>query len=382
MGTVLSIEGDRFLINGKLTYSEIEHCPEKYHGLLMNARFIQGIFNDSLEPERFCRFGRHFDPEENTRELIKALPQWYAQGLRCFTAGFQGGGPCYTINSMTIDNNPFSADGRRMDGAYLRRMKDVILVADQLGMIVIVSLFYGPQSRFLKDDRAVMEGVKTAANWLRDEHFTNVILEVANEHDIEAYKIHPILYNDSGIAELIEIAKRESGGLPAGCSSTGAYFSPEITRASDVVLIHRNNMSRQIFYNQICQVKAEAGNKPVLCNEDSQALSNMQVALDSGVSWGYYNNMTKQEPPVVWGIKNDEDRFFAMRMAQSLGISSCDLPVQSCFEIAGLDDDPFSVNYLFNWLQMPVEGIQTGETVKAVIRLAGGQTIVKEKIAR
>lgn len=241
MGTVLSIEGDRFLINGKLIYSEIEHCPEKYHGLLMNARFIQGIFNDSLEPERFCRFGRHFDPEENTRELIKALPQWYAQGLRCFTAGFQGGGPCYTINSMTIDNNPFSADGRRMDGAYLRRMKDVILAADQLGMIVIVSLFYGPQSRFLKDDRAVMEGVKTAANWLRDEHFTNVILEVANEHDIEAYKIHPILYNDSGIAELIEIAKRESGGLP-----------------------------------------------------------------------------------VVWGIKNDEDRFFAMRMAQSLGISSCD----------------------------------------------------------
>ncbi|HIS46332.1 MAG TPA: hypothetical protein IAB46_02035 [Candidatus Scybalocola faecigallinarum] len=92
--------------------------------------------------------------------------------------------------------------------------------------------------------------------------------------------------------------------------------------------------------------------------------------------------MTKQEPPVVWGIKNDEDRFFAMRMAQSLGISSCDLPVQSCFEIAGLDDELFSVNYLFNWLQMPVEGIQTGETVKAVIRLAGGQTIVKEKIAR
>ncbi len=85
---------------------------------------------------------------------------------------------------------------------------------------------------------------------------------------------------------------------------------------------------------------------------------------------------------MVWGIKNDEDRFFAMRMAQSLGISSCDLPVQSCFEIAGLDDELFSVNYLFNWLQMPVEGIQTGETVKAVIRLAGGQTIVKEKIAR
>lgn len=207
----------------------------------------------------------------------------------------------------------------------------------------------------------------------------------------------------------------DTAGSGTDTASAGTEAS---TGASQVVLIHGNNMSRQIFYNQICQVKAEAGNKPVLCNEDSQALSNMQVALDNGVSWGYYNNMTKQEPPVVWGIKNDEDRFFAMRMAQSLGISSCDLPVQSCFEIAGLDDelwegkrwlrlaclypemvdsvawyrndtflamaydDPFSVNYLFNWLQMPVEGIQTGETVKAVIRLAGGQTIVKEKIAR
>lgn len=121
--------------------------------------------------------------------------------------------------------------------------------------------------------------------------------------------------------------------------------------------------------------------------QDDAARTAVQDAINdymipNGVSWGYYNNMTKQEPPVVWGIKNDEDWFFAMRMAQSLGISSCDLPVQSCFEIAGLDDDPFSVNYLFNWLQMPVEGIQTGETVKAVIRLAGGQTIVKEKIAR
>lgn len=94
MGTVLSIEGDRFLINGKLTYSEIEHCPEKYHGLLMNARFIQGIFNDSLEPERFCRFGRHFDPEENTRELIKALPQWYAQGgFGALPQAFREAGP-------------------------------------------------------------------------------------------------------------------------------------------------------------------------------------------------------------------------------------------------------------------------------------------------
>lgn len=48
MHTVLTVKGTKFLINGELTYSEIEKCPQNYRGLLMNARFIQGIFDDAL----------------------------------------------------------------------------------------------------------------------------------------------------------------------------------------------------------------------------------------------------------------------------------------------------------------------------------------------
>ncbi len=417
MHTVLTVKGTKFLINGELTYSEIEKCPQNYRGLLMNARFIQGIFDDALDVRRFNRFGRIFNPWQNTKDLIEALPLWYDWGLRCITVGFQGGEPCFTIDSQTIDNNPYSADGCCIDAGYLSRMQSIIEAADRMGMIVIVSCFYGPQTRFLKDDQAVIEAVKTTANWLRDQKFTNVMMEIANEHDIEPYKIHPILYNDRGVAQLIEIARRESGGLLIGCSSTGAYFSPEIPMASDVVLIHGNNMSRQVFYNQIRQVRAAAPDKPILCNEDSQALSNMQVALDCGVSWGYYNNMTKQEPPTIWGIKNAEDQFFAARMAESLGIRENQYSFVQCFEIQGLDDElwegrrwlrlacmypenvasvawyrngefmdmaydaPFSINYLFNWLQMPVQGIKKGEKIRAVIRLTSGQTIVKEETA-
>lgn len=418
MKTILAIEGNKFLLNGKKTYTEIPNCPEKYHGLLMNARFIQGVFKDVEKPERFNRFGRTFDPDRNTQELIAALPEWYEYGLRAFTVGFQGGGPCFTIDSKTIENNPFSPDGKSIAPDYLARMKKIIEAADELGMVVIVSCYYGPQSRFLKDDRAVMEGVKTACNWLRDEKFTNVIFEVANEHDIDAYKVHPILYNDSGIVELIEIAKRESGGIPVGCSSTGAYFSPEITNASDVILIHGNNMSRQVFYNQIRKVKELQPNRPVVCNEDSQALSNMQVALDEGVSWGYYNNMTKQEPPTPWGITEGEDTFFAARMADTLGIAPIEIEPQNQYYLQGLAknedwegkrwirlasvypekihqvrfyrdgelvhrayDDPFTINFLFNWIQAPIEGIQPGEKWKAVIELTDGTEITKETVA-
>ena len=70
--TNLSIQGDRFLINGELTYSEYPDCP--HQGLLMNARFIQGIFDDKSGHERYHRFGRVFDPEKNTDDLIAALP--------------------------------------------------------------------------------------------------------------------------------------------------------------------------------------------------------------------------------------------------------------------------------------------------------------------
>ena len=50
MKTKLSIEGNRFLINGQPTYSELPACPAAYRGLLLNARFIQGVFDDRLSP--------------------------------------------------------------------------------------------------------------------------------------------------------------------------------------------------------------------------------------------------------------------------------------------------------------------------------------------
>lgn len=245
MKTKLSIDGTKFLINGSLTYSEYPDCPEKYKGLLMNARFIQGVFDDKMEPERFNRFGKKFEAGKNTEDLCQALSQWYEKGLRAFTVGLQGGGPCYTVNSQTIDNNPFSPDGTSIESEYLDRLKKIILAADEAGMIVIVSYFYGAQSRFLKDDLSVIRAVKTASNWLRDEKFTNVIIEIANEHNVEENKLHPILFDGKGIAELIRIAQRESGGLPVGCSTTGHYFP----------MISAMRQTLSLFMETICHVR-------------------------------------------------------------------------------------------------------------------------------
>lgn len=409
--TVLSIKNRDFYLNGKLTYSEIKNSNTNARGLLMNARFIQGVFDDKTGRERYNRFGKVFDPELNTDELIRCLPQWYKYGLRAFTVGLQGGGPCFTIDNKTIDNNPFSEDGRKIDEKYLRRMDKLIRAADEIGMIVIVSFFYPGQLTRMKDGRSIANAVSTASSFLKEGGYANVIIEICNEMDVD--KLHPIIHEPEGMGVLIDIAKRSCKDIPVGSSCGGGKHFPEVTDASDVVLIHGNGCSRQKLYNLICSVKRQVPSKPILCNEDSQALGQLKTSFDSHVSWGYYNNMTKQEPPVTWDITKGEDMFFAYRMAESIGLEVPRIDVEDRYFLQGLEsdmeyegkrwlrlaalypenidnvefyrnnehiytcyDEPFSLYFHSNWKQNPVI-VNRGEKYRAVIRLRNGEVIEK-----
>jgi hypothetical protein len=336
--THLDIRGSRFLINGLETYADIPGSRPEVRGLLMNARFIQGVFDDAGGRERYARFGfDRFDPEENTDRLIAALPDWYRYGLRAFTVGFQGGGPCFTMDSATIDNNPFGADGHHLDMAYAARMDRLIRAADAIGMIVIVSLFYFMQAGRLEDGSAVMAAVRTGSRFLREGGYTNVILEIANENDLRNDRgiNHPEILTAEGMTALMAVAREETGGMPVSCSRTGGSVEPDIFRASDVVLIHGNGCTRQGLHRLIARARACAPGKPVVCNEDSQALGQLDVAVRAGASWGYYNNMTKQEPPADWGVTPGEDRFFALRMARAVGIDQPEPPESEQFLLQG-----------------------------------------------
>ncbi len=413
MKTKLSVVGTQFLINDELIYAE---SPKKeVHGLLMNARFIQGIFDDKADPARFNRFGKVFSPDEHTDSLIKSLPSWYEYGLRAITVGMQGGGPCFTIANTSIDNNPFSKDGTTTDPVYLERMERIINACDEIGMVVIVSYFYGSQAERIEDDDSIMRVVKNMSNWLRDKKFTNVIIEIANEHDVGQFKCHPILFTQKGVATLIEIAKRESGGMLVGCSGMGGTFHEEIVEASTVIIIHGNGQTKQAYYKLVEKCKACKPNTPIVCNEDSQAISNMAVAVKNGTSWGYYNNMTKQEPPVDWTITQGEDTFFAQRMAYELGLIEIDTPLEEQFYLQGFEPDmtyegkrwirlaslfpekidyvdfycggelyqtayadPFTINYVNNWRQGAVEGEALTKEWEAHVHLVDGTVIVKK----
>ena len=412
--THIEIDGASFRLNGAPTYSEIDACPPVARGLLMNARFIQGIFDDRAAPERFVRWGHPvWDPQANTQRLIEALPAWHAQGLRAFTVGLQGGGPCFTVNNDTIDNNPFGADGLRLDPAYADRLDRLIRGADACGMAVIVSYFYGAQAKRLRDGRAVRAAVTAASRFLRDGGYSNVLVEVANELNIGEFAPHPLIQQPEGMASLIDLARQESGGLAVGCSG-GGYINREVAEASDYVLIHGNGCSRQRFYNMVRTVRSWDLGRPIVCNEDSQAIGNMAVALREGVSWGYYNNMTKQEPPADWGITSGEDTFFAHRLAAGLGLAPAPIPPEEQFYLQGLEapmeydgrrwlrlaglypetierveffcndeavytcyDEPFSLFFQSNWRQGPWQVRPQDRVWRADVHLRDGSLVQK-----
>ena len=409
--TRLTIEGEKFLINEKVTYSEINGTRPSAHGLLMNARFIQGIFDDAMEPERFARWGHsEWDPMANTEHLIAALPEWYRYGLRAFTTGFQGGGPCFTAQNHTIQNNPFGEDGLTLDADYAERMDKLIRGADAVGMIVIVSFFYGSQTRWLKDEKAIRNAVTTASRFVKE--YPNVIIEVANEMNIGSFANHPIIQKPEGMVTLLDLARKESGGLPCGCSGGGSYRNREVAEASDVILIHGNGCTRQRYHNMIQEVQSWNLNRPIVCNEDSQAIGQLQVAYKTQTSWGYYNNMTKQEPPADWGITTGEDTFFAHRMAEGIGIDTD--PIDDQYYLQGLEphweyqgqrwlrlaslypetisyvdfyrngkfydtayDEPFSLHFQTNWRQGGIEVRDNDREWKAVIHCGDGEVIEK-----
>ena len=92
--TVVSLEGRSFLIGGRATYEGRTYNGMKIEGLLLNARLVQGIFDD-LNPETRSMWDYPdgpWDARRNTNEFVAAIPAWRAHGLLSFTINNTCGG--------------------------------------------------------------------------------------------------------------------------------------------------------------------------------------------------------------------------------------------------------------------------------------------------
>jgi hypothetical protein len=349
--TVVSIVGDQFHINGVPTYqgrmwTTSSGESHRIDGLLMNARLVQGVFDD-LNPSTRGQWaypdtGR-WDPDRNTTEFVQAMAAWRAHGLLSFTLNLQGGCPYGYCRQQPWDSSAFAPDGS-LRAPFMRRLERILDRADELGMVVMLGYFYFGQDERLRDEAAVTRAVDDATTWVIDRGYTNVIVEINNECNV-SYD-HAILRCDR-VHELIARAKHTTRGGRSLLVSTslggGAVPAARIIEASDYVLLHGNGVrDPDRMVEMIRQVRERPGYrpKPIVNNEDDQPWrveaqgwgesgNNFAAAVQNYASWGFFDfrlesehadfNLGYQSMPVNWQISSPRKRGFFDRLAAITG---------------------------------------------------------------
>jgi hypothetical protein len=336
--TTVSIVGTAFHINGEPTYKGRVWKGHTIEGLLLNSRMVQGIFDDR-NPETVSRWAYpdtgKWDAERNTREFIAAMPEWRKQGLLGVTLNLQGGSPQGYSKEQPWHNSAIEADGTlRPD--YLNRLARILDRADELGMVVILGVFYFGQDQRLRDEKAVCQAVDNTVDWVLTKNYTHILLEINNECNVR-YD-HPILQPER-VHELIERVKARTvnGKHLLVSTSYGGNTIPKenVVRTSDFLLIHGNSVSDpKRIAEMVRQTRAVPGYRPmpILFNEDDhfdfdKPTNNFIAALSEYASWGYFDFRMKDEGftdgyqsvPVDWGIRSERKRGFFRLLAEVTG---------------------------------------------------------------
>lgn len=335
--TVVSIQGEKFLINGVPTYQGINWKGYPIEGLLMNSRMVQGIFDD-LNPETAARWKyedtQKWDANRNTDEFVAAMDSWYKKGLLAFTINMQGGSPLGYGNKGWINSAIDSKGALRSD--YMNRLEKILDKASEIGMVAILGLFYNDQEDLLENEAAVLNGVDKTIDWLFEKNYRNVIIEINNECNLK-YS-HEILQPER-VHEVIErIQANEKNGYHylAGTSYSGGQIPKEnVVKASDFILIHGNGVhDPALITEMVSKTKAVQGYtpKPILFNEDDHfsfddSSNNFVNAVKAYTSWGYFDYRMKEEGydngfqsvPVNWEISSARKKAFFNKLEEITG---------------------------------------------------------------
>ena len=91
--TAVTIDGAKFLINGRPTYAGRTWNRHPLEGLLFNSRMVQATFDDR-NPKTVARWAypdtKKWDPDRNTNEFLAEMPGWRKHGLLAVTLNLQG----------------------------------------------------------------------------------------------------------------------------------------------------------------------------------------------------------------------------------------------------------------------------------------------------
>lgn len=352
--TTITIHQDEFHLDGQPTYAGRSFEGKKIQGLLFNVRAVQATFDDANPATRgqwaYPDTGR-WDPARNTDDLCAALPAWRDHGVLAFTINFQGGGAIYRPEVYDhYDNSAFTVQGD-IKPAYAARIRQVLARADELGMVVIVGFFYWKHVQKMADEAAVWRAAEQAVDFLADTGHRNILIEIANETDIAGFG-HAI-FQPTAAHRMIHALRQRHPHFLYSTSQVGANPDtgrgippPSLVEHADYVFLHGNGCDPDRLHRAIDAVKAlaefQANPKPLIINEDSPGIPNLDVAWRNYVSWGYYDQgfgsawkgdryvryetqereseyaalSGFQTPPINWGINSEHKRAFFERVAQ------------------------------------------------------------------
>jgi hypothetical protein len=301
---------------------------------------VQATFDDR-NPETVPRWAypdtKKWDADRNTAEFLDMMPTWRKHGLLAITLNLQGGSPEGYSKTQPWYNSAINADGT-LDEKYMARLAKVIDKADELGMVVILGLYYFGQDERVKDEKAVIAGVDAAVDWIIAKKYTNVLVEVNNECNVKAYD-HDILKPER-VHELIERVKKRSAEqkhpLLTGTSyGGGAVPKPNVVKASDFLLLHGNGVKDPKRITEMVQQTRKVDGyrpMPILFNEDDhfnfdKPVNNFAAAVGEYASWGYFDYRMKgegfdegyQSVPVNWKTRSDRKKGFFKLLSEITG---------------------------------------------------------------
>ena len=335
--TVLTIEGESFYINGTITFKGKTWRGYSIEGLLPNSRMVNGIFDDETDSTKYRWVypdTKVWDAERNTREFIENMPLWRQHGLLAFTINLQGGSPQGYSRAQPWKNSALDEKGK-LKPQYMSRLTRILDKADELGMAVILGIYYFGQEKSIENESAIFNGIRNTVEWVIRNGYTNVLIEINNETSESLYKIHPVL-KPGRVHEAITYAKNikvNGRRLLVGTSyAGGAIPGAKVVKASDFILLHGNGVNNPERIVEMVKLTKQIEGytpKPILFNEDDhfdfdKPMNNFVAATSAGASWGYFDYRKPNEPfevgfqsiPADWGINSDRKKGFFNLLSQ------------------------------------------------------------------
>ncbi|MBA2492620.1 MAG: hypothetical protein H0V34_13290 [Gammaproteobacteria bacterium] len=212
-----------------------------------------------------------------------------------------------------------------MKPAWLHRAGKVIRAADRHGMVVILQYFYQHQEdRFVSDD-AVLRAADNMTDWVLEQGYRNVLIEINNEATNGYDK--SVLKMDNIHTLIARVQARAGGRLKVSTSFRGGVIPPDaVIRQGDYITVHGNDQTARQIAAMIEAIKATAAYraepKPIVFNEDSENIENLNAAVSNGASWGYHDGGLRnyhdgfQYLPVNWHINTARKKAFFDRIAR------------------------------------------------------------------